>query len=130
MKKGQGGCATLRYIDSFARGWLLSDFLSKQALSSIIQLYVFLERKARKRMVMKIKLPFNRCLVIASPKKRYEILPVETVNFYREKIDRCSAALRAIRQEVSEHGFCADWDEIVFQCDRALEYCEDMGDAK
>lgn len=97
MKKGQGGCATLRYIDSFARGWLLSDFLSKQALSSIIQLYVFLEKKSRKRMVMKINLPFNRCLVIASPKKRYEILPVETVNFYREKIDRCSAALRAIR---------------------------------
>ncbi len=126
MKKGQGGCATLRYIDSFARGWLLSDFLSKQALSSIIQLYVFLERKSRKRMVMKIKLPFNCCLVIASPKKRYEILPVETVNFYREKIDRCSAALRAIRQEVNEHGFCADWDEIVFQCDQALEYRKNM----
>lgn len=28
---------------------------------------------------MKISLPFNRCLVIASPKKRYEILPVKTV---------------------------------------------------
>lgn len=79
---------------------------------------------------MKINLPFNRCLVIASPKKRYEILPVETVNFYREKIDRCSAALRAIRQEVSEHDFCADWDEIVFQCDQALEYRKNMGDAK
>ena len=81
-------------------------------------------------MVMKIKLPFNRCLVIASPKKRYEILPVETVNFYREKIDRCSAALQAIRQEVSEHGFCADWDEIVFQCDQALEYRKNTEDAK
>lgn len=81
-------------------------------------------------MVMKIKLPFNRCLVIASPKKRYEILPVETVNFYREKIDRCSAALQAIRQEVSEHGFCADWDEIVFQCDQALEYRKNTGDTK
>ena len=34
---------------------------------------------------MKINLPFNRCLVIASPKKRYEILPAETVNLYREK---------------------------------------------
>lgn len=67
---------------------------------------------------MKIKLPFNRCL------------PVETVNFYREKIDRCSAALRAIRQEVSEHGFCADWDEIVFQCAQALEHRKDTGDTK
>ena len=71
---------------------------------------------------MKINLPFNRCLVIASPKKRYEILPVETVNSYREKIDKCSAALQAIRQEVSEHGFCEDLDEIVFQCDQTLEY--------
>ena len=71
---------------------------------------------------MKINLPFNRCLVIASPKKRYKILPVETVNSYREKINRCSDALRKIRQEVSEHGFCADWDEIVFQCDKTLEY--------
>ena len=71
---------------------------------------------------MKINLPFNRCLVIASPKKRYEILPVETVNLYREKIDRCSAALQAIRKEVSEHSFCSDLDEIVFQCDQTLEY--------
>ena len=80
-----------------------TSFPSKTTL--VIQLYVFLERKSRKRMVMKIRLPFNRCFVIASPKKRYEILPVETVNFYREKIDRCSAALQAIRQKVNEHGF-------------------------
>lgn len=46
------------------------------------------------------------------------------------KTEKCSAALRAIRQEVSEHGFCADWDEIVFQCDQALEYRKNTGDAK
>ena len=81
-------------------------------------------------MVMKIKLPFNRCLVIVSPKKHYEILPAETVNFYREKIEKCSAALRTIRQEVNEHGFCADWDEIVFQCDQALEHRKNTGDTQ
>lgn len=70
---------------------------------------------------MKIKLPFNRCLIIASPKKGYEILPVESMNFYREKIKKCFAALRAIRQEVEEQGCCTNWDEIVYQCDRALE---------
>lgn len=69
---------------------------------------------------MKIKLPFNRYLIITSPKKGYKILPVESMNFYREKIKRCSAALRAIRQEVEEQGCCADWDEIVYQCDQAL----------
>lgn len=70
---------------------------------------------------MKITLPFNRCLVITSPKKGYEILPVESMNFYREKIKKCSAALRAIRQEVEEQGCCTNWDEIVYQCNRALE---------
>ena len=46
------------------------------------------------------------------------------------KTEKCSAALRAIRQEVSEHGFCADWDEIVFQCDQALEYRKNTEDTK
>lgn len=79
---------------------------------------------------MKIKLPFNRCLVITSPKKGYEILPVESMNFYREKIKKCFAALRAIRQEVEEQGCCADWDEIVYQCDQALGDRKDTEDLK
>lgn len=46
---------------------------------------------------------------------------------YETKIDelkkenaRCREALKIIRQEVEEQGCCADWDEIVYQCDQAL----------
>ena len=54
---------------------------------------------------------------------RHRIEQLEEANAdLTSKTEKCSAALRAIRQEVSEHGFCADWDEIVFQCDQALEY--------
>lgn len=37
-----------------------------------------------------------------------------------EENARCREALKIIRQEVEEQGCCADWDEIVYQCDQAL----------
>lgn len=67
---------------------------------------------------MKIKLPFNRFLVITSQKKRYEILPIDSVELYREKIKKHSEALLEIRKEIEEKGEFADLNKIVSLCNQ------------